>query len=386
MNARRGFSVVELLVALLVTLVLSAGLFSIVAGSEGAFRVQPEAAEMQQRLRAAGELLTSALLEAGSGPSAPALDVPLGAVVPSVLPYRIGGRGADPPGTFRTDIVSVVRAQPGLGTPALATEMAAGSWTASVGPGPGCSPADAGCGLQAGMTVLVVRPRGDADLLGIAAVSGASVSFESRGPSSGRRFPMGSLVVPVLVDVFHLAPASASEGPRVMRYDGDLSDLPAIDHVVSMSFEYFGDPQPPRIRGEPGAGWPVTYGPAPPMLGEDDESEAWAAGENCTFAVTAGVQQSRLSAGNTALLALDAGSLTDGPWCPDGAAAARYDADVLRVRKIRVTLRVEAGSDGLRGQSAALFTRPGTAHEFPNQVPDRQVAFDVVPRSLSLGR
>ena len=33
---------------------------------------------------------------------------------------------------------------------------------------------------------------------------------------------------------------------------------------------------------------------------------------------------------------LTAGQLTDGPWCPNATSTNRFDADLLRIRKVRV--------------------------------------------------
>ena len=49
------------------------------------------------------------------------------------------------------------------------------------------------------------------------------------------------------------------------------------------------------------------------------------------------------------LVMLTAAQLTDGPWCPDAASANRYDADLLRIRKVRVTIRLQTGNAALRG-------------------------------------
>ncbi|HKF67397.1 MAG TPA: hypothetical protein VKB36_12720, partial [Vicinamibacterales bacterium] len=76
--------------------------------------------------------------------------------------------------------------------------------------------------------------------------------------------------------------------------------------------------------------------------------------------------------------------------CPDEIAANRYDADLFRVRKVRVTLRVQSGDDGVRGSLAtgneAMFINRGTAVSRSQTVPDRTVRFDVSPRNLNLGR
>ena len=85
-------------------------------------------------------------------------------------------------------------------------------------------------------------------------------------------------------------------------------------------------------------------------------------------------------------------NLTDGPWCPDAANANRYDADLLRIRKIRVTIRLQTGNGTLRGFGSlavgpdALFVNPGTAPSLSKSVPDRAIRFDVSPRNLNLGR
>ena len=85
------------------------------------------------------------------------------------------------------------------------------------------------------------------------------------------------------------------------------------------------------------------------------------------------------------LVLLKKEDLTDGPWCPDVNNANRWDADLLRIRRIGVTLRVEAAPDSMRGPAGMLFTRGGTAKG--NQwIPDQEIRFSVSPRNLNLGR
>jgi hypothetical protein len=101
-----------------------------------------------------------------------------------------------------------------------------------------------------------------------------------------------------------------------------------------------------------------------------------------------GHQQSRLAVldGGTALVPLSLVLMTDGPWCPDGAAPNRVDADLFRVREVQVTIRLEASSPAVRGADARLFVHPGAARQPWRWVPDRQVTIDVVPRALHVGR
>jgi hypothetical protein len=82
---------------------------------------------------------------------------------------------------------------------------------------------------------------------------------------------------------------------QMMQYDGDRSDLPVIDHVVGLSFDYFGP------AAEPGS----------------------------------------------PLVRIDPASLVDGPWSED-ASHRRFDTDVLRIAEIRIGIRFEATASSLR--------------------------------------
>jgi hypothetical protein len=92
-----------------------------------------------------------------------------------------------------------------------------------------------------------------------------------------------------------------------------------------------------------------------------------------------------LAAGNGQVL-LPPNILADGPWCPDDQHTNRFDADLLRVRRIRVKLRVQVGLDSLRGPAGVLFTHGGTSTGGQRFVPDQEISFDVTPRNMNLGR
>ena len=64
--------------------------------------------------------------------------------------------------------------------------------------------------------------------------------------------------------------------------------------------------------------------------------------------------------------------LTDGPFC--GGGDNQFDADLLRVRKVRVTLRVQAAVPALRGTDTTLFKNPGTSQGGDRYVPDYTVS------------
>jgi hypothetical protein len=175
-----------------------------------------------------------------------------------------------------------------------------------------------------------------------------------------------------------------------MRHDGWATELPVVDDVVRLEFQYFGDAEPPRLTGkpvdQPPGPW-TTYGPAPPPV--DKTRGDWPQGENCIFLVVNGEHVPRLNTfagGGPALVELTTALFTDGPWCPNVLTPNRFDADLLRIRKIHVTVRVQSALASLRGPASALFLKGGTARAGEHLVPDIEVQFDIAPRNMSLER
>ena len=89
-----GFSLVEVVVALGVTLAITAAIVDLVAQSRRTFDLEPEAADTRQRLRVAVDALQRDLLMASV-----------------VLPYRTVGPTPDLPGTFKDDVITMVTRQ-----------------------------------------------------------------------------------------------------------------------------------------------------------------------------------------------------------------------------------------------------------------------------------
>jgi prepilin-type N-terminal cleavage/methylation domain-containing protein len=111
---------------------------------------------------------------------------------------------------------------------------------------------------------------------------------------------------------------------QLRHYDGASTDRPVLDHVVQLKFEYFGAGQ----------------------------------------------------------IGLDNARFEDGPWFPNATDSHRFDADLLNIRLVRVTLRVQAARAALRGPAGVLFVNGGTAISRERYLPDREIRFDVTPRNL----
>lgn len=124
---------------------------------------------------------------------------------------------------------------------------------------------------------------------------------------------------------------------QLMSYAGGNSpDVPVADNVVGLSFTYFGESNPP-------------------VLG-------------------------------TGFVALSAEELSDGPWRPDDRSPTRWDADLVRVRAVAITLRVQAAAASLRGPADVLFAHGGTSTSARRWLPDAEVRFQVAPRNLNLAQ
>ena len=130
--------------------------------------------------------------------------------------------------------------------------------------------------------------------------------------------------VPITAETYYLRRGGAAGTSQLMHYDGVETDAPVVDHVVALAFDYF----------------------------EADGSE------------------------------LDPATLQDGPWSPGDVPTGAFDADLLRIRRVRVTLRVQAARAALRGPAGVLFTNGGTAASMERYLPDREIRVDVAPRNL----
>jgi len=68
-NGESGFSLVELMVAMVITLIISGSIYGLLAAGQGAFRREPEMTERQQNIRTAMDLILRDVSAAGVGMS-----------------------------------------------------------------------------------------------------------------------------------------------------------------------------------------------------------------------------------------------------------------------------------------------------------------------------
>jgi prepilin-type N-terminal cleavage/methylation domain-containing protein len=401
-----GFTLVEMLIAMAVMLVILGGVFQAFNPAQGSFQTQPEVADMQQRLRVGTDRLYNGLVVAGAGIYSGAAVGSLGNFFAPVLPYLVGPLNHDPangiyfhtdvPGANYSTAITVFHVPTTASQCTVRERMPQPSSEVKVNAEPGCPTNDPLCGFEEGMRVLIFDATGSFDFFTITAVQSASLHLQHRPPINpadfSKAYDVGAVISQVETDAYYWRQDTATNTYQLMHYDLFDTDLPLIDDVVGLRFEYLGDATPPFLRTpvtEPIGPW-TSYGPKPPALGVDVTGDTWGPGENCTFLVdpVSGLQVSRLATLGPpgSLAALTGAQLSDGPWCPDGVNVNRYDADLHRVRQVRVTFRVQTGMAVMRGPAGVLFSRAGTSRLSDRLVPDQAVQFDVTPRNLNLGR
>ena len=393
---QRGFSFLEAVVAMALILAITAVAIALVSPSEAGFAAELERADMQQRVRVAAGTLYNDLVMAGAGTSRGPNTGPFRYYFASILPYRQGTNHDDPTGTFKTDTITVMYVPPTVAQTTLATNgPGAIAGDIGVNSASGCPLGDAACGFKTGMNVLLHDTGGMYDTFTVTNVQANVLHVQRTGGSlTHASYQPGTTTIVQLTNIiYYLKSDLASETYQLMSRDGGTgSDVPVVDHVVVLKFDYYGDRQPPALTGKPPSDpigpW-TTYGPPPPALDQQIPTSGYPPGENCVFMVDpfTGLQVPRLdvlgtsSATNT-LVQLTGPQFTDGPWCPDSQNANRWDADLLRIRKIGVTLRVESANARLRGPAGVLFAHGGRSRSANKWLPDQQVTFQVSPRNL----
>src|SRR5690349_2827470 len=89
------------------TLAVLAAVFAAIDPAHGAFIVEPEVSDMQQRLRVASRTIAAELIGAGARASV-ATGATLPAPFPAVLPYRAGPLNPESPAAARDTVMTVV--------------------------------------------------------------------------------------------------------------------------------------------------------------------------------------------------------------------------------------------------------------------------------------
>jgi len=224
-----GFTLVELLIATALLSLIGAAILTVAQPVQTLVVVQPETADVQQRLRLSAATLRRAAGGAGAGVSATGWPGALHHHFAAVLPYRIGARSADPDRGvfFRSDAISVI-AVPGDAVPARIVAVASSATPALVRVEANCTSTLGVCGFDVGSSVAVFDRGGRFWLGTVQRVDDRLLAIDSRAIDAGVELTARAVAGRDL-EVVDLGP------------DGD-QPLPAADPklVVAVSVRLYG--------------------------------------------------------------------------------------------------------------------------------------------------
>ena len=201
-----GLTVIELLISMSIMLGVTGAIFALVNPCRGTFRVLPEVADMQQRLRVAADMLHSHLLMAGGGMYSGSGKGALVQFFAPVRPYRIGKIDADSAGGvfFRDDAISLVYVPNTAAQTTIANILATPAAQVRVSAQPGCPDQDPLCGFGVGQTVLVFDDTGASDAFQVTGVRRQSLELEAHAQTLSKTYGIGAFITQVETHTYHL--------------------------------------------------------------------------------------------------------------------------------------------------------------------------------------
>jgi prepilin-type N-terminal cleavage/methylation domain-containing protein len=217
-TSTRGFSLLELLIAMAITTTTAGALLSLVIAGQSIARLQPEAADLQQRARIATHVLATELARAGAGIDAGVLAGPLAQRFAAVSPSADGGL-----------TIWYVSADGAQGT--LAGPLAADALVAAIALNPPC--AGPGCGFADDTTALIFDGSGCHDFARVETAAPSVLVLAAVARTCG--YAAGAAIAQGEVRTFRVDPSTR----QLLRRDEATGvSVPVADHVAAMSVEY----------------------------------------------------------------------------------------------------------------------------------------------------
>ena len=365
LRSESGYSLVELLISTAIMLVVTGAIFGLVNPSQGAARVQPEVADLQQRLRVSSDTLFRELMMAGAGTYMGSATGSLINFFAPIIPRKMG-MTSDPVTAARSDTMTLSYVPNTFSQTRIVSPMPNVSAELKVDTLNNC-PTDVNlCGFTEGMDAIIFDDAGNFDVFTITQVQDAAAHLQHRNNDLSVAYGVGSQVTQIESNTYYWCrpgterPCPDAAASQLRRYNGSTEDVALVDNVVEVLFEYFGDPNPPT-KPKPAIGV-----------------------ESCLYDTSGTPKLLTLATDDGSLAKLPLEILNDGPFC--GGGANQFDADLYRVRKVRVTLRVQVGDSSLRGTDQTLWVNPGKSRSSGTVVRDLAVSFEIAPRNLNLSR
>lgn len=246
--SERGYSLVELLVSVAILLTVLGSVCQLASPAHATALVQAELQDMQQRARVLADRLTFDLHLAGATTAIASPGGPLTLSFAAVLPAACCGSMADPPGTERSDrltILYVPRASPVAIT---AAEISPGALSLDLAPNSACVMTTTVCGFADGDDLVVSDGTGRYDVFRLDMSSGAPLLEALTVPFTSI-YAAGATVARVVVRTYVRDAAT----DQVFVVDRGGAPEPFIDRVADLRFEY-GDDAGAPLDGRLGDG------------------------------------------------------------------------------------------------------------------------------------
>jgi prepilin-type N-terminal cleavage/methylation domain-containing protein len=218
-----GFSLVEVLIAMALMVTFTGAVMRLVLSGQTIARVQPEAADQQQRTRVALQSLAQDVARAGSGLDAGPYAGSLQQFFAALTPSGDGGVTIWYVSSRETQATLASGAGAGTGELTLAANRI-------------CPAGQSACAFSPASTGILFDAGGCHDVLRIDA-AGAS-ALQLRAPPAACTYPPGSAVAQGEVRTYHVNVAAR----QLLRRDEATGiDLPVLDGVDAMTVDYYDD-------------------------------------------------------------------------------------------------------------------------------------------------
>lgn len=225
-----GFSLIELLIAMTVTILIAGAIAGVAPHARAAFDRVPADLDLQQRGRTAIDVLSQAIRSAGRNVAATESLGALSDLLPAVSVSE-----EDEPGVF-TELTVIIPA-PDAAQATLDADQAAPGGALTLGAAHCPNTRDV-CGFTPGSTTVVADGEGHFDVFSIAATNaGARQLTPARGLS--RSYPTGSVLVEADRFVFNLREQPDGRYALV-RTTAAGAVQPIVDFVSGLAFEVTG--------------------------------------------------------------------------------------------------------------------------------------------------
>ena len=365
-RSESGYSLVELLISTAIMLVVTGAIFGLVNPSQGTAKVQPEVADLQQRLRVSSDTLFRELMMSGAGTYMGSATGSLINFFAPIIPRKMGMTTPDSVTSARSDTITLSYVPNTFSQTTIVSPMPNVSAELKVDSLNNCPTGVNLCGFTIGMDAIIFDGSGNFDVFTITQVQDAAAHLQHRNNDLSTAYGVGAQVTQIESNTYYWCrpgterPCPDATASQLRRYNGSTEDVALVDNVVELRFDYFGDPNPP-VKPKPAIGV-----------------------ESCLFDTSGNSKLPTLATEDGSLASLPLEILKDGPFC--GGGANQFDADLYRVRKVRVTLRVQVADSSLRGTDQTLWVNPGKSRSSSTVVRDLGVSFEISPRNLNLSR